>query len=111
MSLDRILAHIKLRGDLAVAHALSDQFQDLKLAARDAKTLSFSIVRDEWFSRWDGDFLHNKALPRSSQLQTEPDAKNGKGRRDQSAVDFDRMLDYQEPILSPLQEGNQDPTD
>ncbi len=109
MGLDRVLADVKLRGDLAVARALGDQFQDLELAARDAKILSFSIVRDGWSSRRNRDFLHNDALPSSSQLQTEPDAKNGKGRRDQSAVDFDRMLDYREPILSPLEDGNQDP--
>jgi hypothetical protein len=59
MGLDRVLAHIKLPGDLAVAHALGYQFKDLKLAARDAEVLSFSLVRDERFPGRDRDFLHS----------------------------------------------------
>ena len=98
MGLDRVLAHIELPGNLAVAHALGYQLKDLKLAARDAEVLSFSLVRDERFPGWDGDFLYNDPLPRSRQLEAKPDTKNGKGRRDQSTVDFQRMFDYQESI-------------
>src|SRR2546425_478624 len=111
MGLDRVLAHIKLPGNLAVAHALGYQFKNLELAARDAEVLSFSLVRDESFPGRDRHFLHNDPLPRSGQLDAKPDTKNRKGRRSQSTVDFDRMFDYQEPILSPLQHGNQDSTD
>jgi len=111
VGLDRVLAHRKPPGDLAVAHTLGYQFKDLKLAAGDAEVLSFSLVRDERFPGRDKDFLHNDPLLRPCQLEAEPDTKNGKGRRRQSTVDFDRMLDYQEPILCPLQHGNQDPTD
>jgi hypothetical protein len=39
------------------------------------------------------------------------DAKNGKGRGDQSAVDFDGMFDDQELILGPPEQSNQDSTD
>src|SRR5580698_10161594 len=112
MGLDRVLTHIKLLSDLAVAHALGYQFEDLKLAAGDAEVLPFFLVRDEGlFASRDRHFLHNDPLFRPCQLEAEPDTKNGKDRRGQSTVDFDRMFDYQEPILSPLQHGNQDPTD
>jgi hypothetical protein len=90
---------------------LGYQFKDLDLAARDAEILSFSLVRDERFPGRDKDFLHSDPLPRSSQPNAEPDTKNGKGRRSQPTVDFDRMLNYQETILSPLQQRNQDATD
>jgi len=99
---DCVLAHIKLSGDLAVAHALSDQFKDLKLAASDAELLSFALDRNEWLCGRHRDFLDDDSLLCPSQPDAQPDAQNGKGRRSQSAVDFDGMLDYQEPILSPL---------
>jgi hypothetical protein len=53
MGLDGVLAHIKLPGDLAVAHVLGYQFKDLQLTARDAEILSFSLVRDERFGSRD----------------------------------------------------------
>jgi hypothetical protein len=59
----------------------------------------------------DGDLPHNNCLAFCCQLEAKPDAKNGKGRGDQSAVDFDGMLDDQELILGPLEQGNQDSTD
>src|SRR5208337_2032241 len=109
MSLHRVLAHKKLLGDFAVAQALGYEFKDLKLTASDMEVLSFSFVRDE---RSPGrDLLHNNCLPFSCWLEAKPDAKTGEGRRDQSAVDFDRMFDYQKPILGPPEQCNQDSTD
>ncbi|MGB7731767.1 MAG: hypothetical protein WBL50_27365 [Candidatus Acidiferrum sp.] len=70
---------------------------------------SFSVVRDEWCACRDGDFLHNDGLARGRQLEAEPDTKNGKGCRDQSAVDFERVLDCQESILHPVQQKNKIP--
>src|SRR3982074_926871 len=111
MRLDRVLADIELPGDLAIAHALRYQFEDFKLAARDAEVLSFPLVRGKWFPGRDADFLYNDPLPRPCQLEAEPNSRDGKRGRDQSAVDFDRMFDYQEPIFRPLQHGYQDSTD
>ena len=59
----------------------------------------------------DGDLPHNNCLAFRCQLEAKPDAKNGKGRGDQSAVDFDGMFDDQELILGPLEQSNQDSTD
>ena len=84
MGLDRVLAHIQLLGDLAVAHALGDQFKNVKLAARDAELLSFPPVRNEQWNGRDPDFLHHDPLPGARELDAEPDAKNRKGRRGQS---------------------------
>ena len=106
-----VFSHIKLLGDLAVAHALGNPFKDLKLAARDAELLLFLFVRDEGFPGRDRNLLHNDRVLRSCQLEAEPDPNSGKDRRGQSSVDFDRMFDYQEAILSPLEDSNQDSTD
>jgi hypothetical protein len=48
MGFDRVLAHEKLLGDLAVAHASRDEFENLKLARRDA-VRSFLLVRHKRF--------------------------------------------------------------
>ncbi len=111
MGLHRALTHKKLPGDFAVAQALGDQFKDLKLAASDMEVLTFFFVGDERSLGMDGDLPHNNCLAFCCQLEAKPDAKNGKGRGDQSAVDFDGMLDDQELILGPLEQGNQDSTD
>ena len=63
MGPNRILAHKKLLGDLAVAQALGYQFKNLKLTASDMEVLSFSFVRDERFPGRDKDLLHNNCLP------------------------------------------------
>src|SRR5436190_21513440 len=57
------------------------------------------------------DFLEDHRRFLSGECLPEPDAQSRKQRRDQRAVDFDGMLDYQEPVLRPLQHGNQEPTD
>src|SRR5208282_2008664 len=111
MGLNRALAHKKLLGDLAVAQSTGYEFKDLKLTASDMEVLSLSFVRDERSPGRNRDLLHNNCLLFSCQLEAEPDAKNGKGRRDQSAVDFDRMFDYQELILAPPEQCDQDSTD
>jgi hypothetical protein len=108
---DRVLVQIKLLGDLAVAHALGNPFKDLKLAARDAELLLFLFVREEGFPGRDRNLLHNDRVLRSCQLEAELDPNSGKHRRGQSSVDFDQMFDYQEAILRPLEDGNQDSTD
>ena len=111
VGLHRALAHKKLLGDFAVAQALGDQFKDLKLTASDMEVLTFSFVRDERSLGRYGDLPHNDCLAFCCQLEAKPDAKNGKGRGDQSAVDFDGMFDDQELILGPLEQSNQDSTD
>jgi hypothetical protein len=111
MGLHSALAHKKLPGDFAVAQALGDQFKDLKLTASDMEVLTFSFVRDERSLGRDGDLPHNNCLAFCCQLEAKPDAKNGKGRGDQSPIDFDGMFDDQELILGPLEQGNQDSTD
>jgi hypothetical protein len=111
MGLDRVFAHKKLFGNLAVAQALGYQFKNLKLAAGDMEILSFSFVGDEPFPGGGRHLPHNNCLPFSGQLEAKPDAKNGKGRRDQATVDFDRMFNYQKPIFCPPERGNQNPTD
>jgi hypothetical protein len=88
MGLHRALAHKKFLGDLAVAQAPCDQFKDLKLTASDMEVFTFSFVRDERSLGRDGNLPHNNCLVFCCEPETKPDAKNGKGRGDQSAVDL-----------------------
>src|SRR5882762_1709282 len=111
MGLDGVLADVELAGDLAVAHALGYQLQDLEFAAGDAEVRAFFLVGGEWGSRWNPNFLDDDALPGFGDLEAQPDAENGEDRRGQSTVDFKGVLDDQEAILGPLQDGDQDSTD
>ena len=111
MGLHRALAHKKLLGDFAIAQALGDQLKDLKLTASDMEIFTFSFVGDERSLGRDGDLPHNNCLAFCCQLEAKPDAKSGKGRGDQSAIDFDGMFDDQELLFSPPEQGNQDSTD
>src|SRR3979409_1897718 len=97
MGLDCVLADVKLFGDLAVTHALGDQFEDLEFAPCDAETLPFFLVRDEGTAGWnlDLDLVNNDFLLRFGQSEAEPDAQGGKGRGDQTTVDFERVLNDQ----------------
>ncbi len=47
VGLDRVLTDEELAGDLAVAHALRDEFQDLEFAAGDAEIIAFALVGNE----------------------------------------------------------------
>ena len=89
MGLNRVLAHKKLLRDLAVAQASGYQFKDLKLTTSDMEVLSFSLVGDERYPGRDRDLLDNNCLAFFRQLEAKPDAENGKGRGDQSTVDFE----------------------
>jgi len=111
MGLDRVLADEELLGDLTVAQTTGDQFEDLELAAGDAEVFSFLLVGDEWFSNWGRDVLHDDCLLGLGELEAEPDSENGKGGGDEAAVDLERMLDDEEPVLSPLEHGDQDATE
>src|SRR5215510_9269539 len=110
MGLYRVLAYEKFLGDLAVAHALSDQLQDLKLASGDAEVLSFAVI---WSERGEcnRNLFKDDPLFISSQLQAKPNAENSKGRGNQSTVDFERMLDYEEAILGEFQQGYKESAD
>src|SRR5579863_1158937 len=111
MGLDGVLAHKKLLGNFTVAHALSDQFKDFEFTGGDAELLPFLLVRDEWRSGRDRDFPHDDIILPSRQFKAKPDAQQGKDCGDETAIDFDGMFDYQESVLGPLQQGDQDPAD
>jgi hypothetical protein len=111
VGLHRILAHKKLFGDLPVAETLGYQRKNLQFTASDVKVFSFLLVGDEPVSADDRHFLYNNCLPFACYFETKPDAEDGKGCRDQPAVDFDRVFDYEKPVLRPFEDGNQDPAD
>ena len=108
MRLDRVLTHEQLSGNLTVAHPLRYQFENLQLAARDAKVIALFHVRNEWLRHEDRNFLHYDPLPRS-EPKAEPDAKYSKRRCDQSTIDFHGVFEDEELVVGPLQHSNQDP--
>ena len=62
MGLHRALAHKKLFGDFAVAQALGDQFQDLKLTARDVKVFTL----DRKSTRLNSSHITRSRMPSSA---------------------------------------------
>src|ERR1700692_73029 len=111
MCLDRVLAYKKFFSDLAIAHSLRYQLQDLQLSPRNPQVLSLSLVRDKWLPARDRHLLrHNPILP-SGQLKPQPNTQHRKCRRDQPTINLNRVFNYQEPVLRPLQQGYQQPAD
>ncbi|AXC10374.1 hypothetical protein ACPOL_1023 [Acidisarcina polymorpha] len=86
MSFDRVFADKEFLRNLAVTHALRNQFEDLELASGDAEVFPPLLVRDEGSGNGNGNlnFLDNNFLPTSGQLEAQPDTEDGKGYRDQA---------------------------
>jgi len=107
MGLDGVFADEKLGGDFAVAQALRDEFQDFQFARSDAEGFAFAVVWKEGFTGWDGNFLYDDALLLAGKLQAKPNTENRENGSDETAVDLDGVLDYQESVLRPFQRGDE----
>jgi len=110
MGFDGVLTHEKPVADLAVAQTLSDQAENLQLTRRNAKSVELRLVqrkRSRRLSR-NQDLAEDNPFPRLSQLDAQPDAEACKDDRNKGAIDFDGVLDDEEPILRPPQDGDQD---
>src|ERR1041385_3454661 len=62
VGLNGVFTHKKLRRDLTVAHTLSNELKNLKLAGCDPELLSFLIVRNKRLDGWDRNFLYDGLL-------------------------------------------------
>ena|SRR5215813_58446 len=108
MGLDGVFADEEIFCDLAVAHALGHELEDVAFTAGEAEVFSLAIVGDEWLGRGDRDLLDNDLGAPGGESQTEPDAKGSKTGGDKGSVDFDGVVEDEEAVLRPLQQGNED---
>src|SRR5882762_1497559 len=111
MGLHRVFADEQPPGNLSIAQPAGYEPENLQLARGDAELAHAHLVGGERTRGRRRDFLEDHRRLLSGECLPEPDAQSRKQHRDQRAVDFDGMLDYQEPVLRPLQHGNQEPTD
>ena len=115
MRLHRILAHRESLGDLAIAEAIGNELQDLVLAGRDTEPCHARRIGRERSRglRWrrgrsrDQDFLDDHRLPGTRHPEAEPDAERREEECDEGAVDLDRVLDDEEPVLDQLEDVDQ----
>jgi hypothetical protein len=56
----------------------------------------------------DGDLLDDDGLLSLRQLEPEPDPEDREQQRHDTAVDLERVLDHEEPILDELEPGDED---
>src|SRR5277367_1819746 len=119
MSFDGVLADEEAFGDLAVAQALSDQAEDFELAGGDAERVELDLVEGEsgrrgwfgWRAQGDEDFAEDDFLAGFGELDTEPDAEDDEDDGDDGAIDFEGVLDDEELVLRPAEDGDEDAAD
>src|SRR5258708_4644366 len=106
MGLDGVLADKEFFGDLTIAQAVGNQLEDLQLAARNPELGQSLLVQSKE--------LRRRHLPDDDrffvfgEFESQPDTHGREKQRDQSAIDFDGVLDDQEAILDQLQDDDQD---
>ena len=117
MGFDGVLADEEAGGDLAVAEALSDEGEDFELAGGDAEGVELGLVEGEggrrsWFGGGgDEDFAEDNFLAGFGELDAEPDAEDDEDDGDDGAIDFEGVLDDEELVLGPAEDGDEDAAD
>ena len=89
MGLDGVFAHEEFARDLAVTHALCDQFQDFQFATRDAEIFQALFVQAESQGGGYRHFLDDQDFFSFGDFETEPDTECGKEEGDEPAIDLD----------------------
>jgi hypothetical protein len=116
MGFDGVLADEEAAGDFAIAEALSDEAEDLEFAGGDAEGFALGLVEGEggrggWHVGGDEDFAQDDLLARFGELDAEPDAEDDEDDGDDGAVDFEGVLDDEELVLGPAEDGDKDAAD
>ena len=113
MGFDGVLADEEAAGDLAVAEALSDEAEDFELARGDAEGVELGLIEGEggWRIGGDEDFAEHDLLAGFGELDAEPDAEDDKDDSDDGAIDFEGVLDDEELVLEPAENGDEDAAD
>lgn len=113
MRLHGILADEQSFSNLPIAESCRHGFKDLELPWSDSKLFEPHFVSFEGpFHRhfdleWHGHLPHKHRLPCPRQLQAEPYAERCEEQRDDAAVDLERMLQDEKPVLDQLERGNE----
>src|SRR2546423_4956541 len=113
----RVLADEQFGGDLAGAEPRRDRLEDLELSWGDAELSHARRIGDERVGYADqyldghGHLAHDDRFARSRELEAEPDADDREQKRDDAAVDLDRVLDDEKPVLDELEAGDQQTTE
>src|SRR5437879_1594447 len=106
MGLDGVFADEEFFGDLAIAQAAGNQFEDFELAARNPELGQSRLVQSKELRRRH--FSDDDRFFVPSKFESEPDPQYGEKQRYYSAIDFDRVLDDQKAIFDQLQDDDQD---
>ena len=105
MGLYRILANEEPLGDFAVTEPRGDESEDFEFSRGDGEFGQTLPIGSKRLGR-DGSVDDLNLL--SGKSESEPYAETSEEGRDESAVDFHRMFDYEEPVLRKLQNGDED---
>ena len=111
-----VLAYEEPLGNLTVAKALGDEGEDFELAGSDAERVELGLVEGEgswrgWNLGGDEDFAEDDCFAGLGELDAEPDAEAGKDDGDESGVDLEGVLDDEELVLGPAEDGDEDAAD
>ena len=109
MGLDGVFTHEEFVRDLAVAHALCDQFQDFEFATRDAEIFQALFVQAERQGSGYEHFLDDQDLLLFGDFETEPDTECGEDEGDESTIDLDRVFDDEKLKLDQPEQDDHDP--
>jgi hypothetical protein len=110
VGLNGVFADEEFFSDLAVGHALGNEFEDFQFALRDAEVLQSLFIYREGHGGRHGDFLNDQDFLFLRQLQAEPDADSCEECGDQAAVDLKRVFDDHEAKLDQPERHNQNST-
>ena len=113
MGFDGVLADEEAVGDFAVAEALSDEAEDFELAGGDAEGVELGLVEGEggWRIGGDEDFAEDDFFAGFGELDAEPDAEDDEDDGDDGPIDFEGVLDDEELVLGPAEDGDEDAAD
>ena len=104
---DGVFADEEFAGDLTVAQALCDQFEDFEFATRDAEIFQALFVQTERQGSGYEHFLDDQDLLLFGDFETEPDTECGEDEGDESTIDLDRVRDDEKAKLNQPQDYDQ----
>ena len=114
VSLDGVLADEEAVGDLTIAQPLRDERENFELARRDPERVKLRLIQGEggrWCFGRDKDFAQDDCFARLGEFDPEPDPKAGEEDGDQGGIDFERVLDHEELVLRPAEDGDENAAD
>ena len=100
VGLDCVLADEQFLRNFAITQPIGNKLKDFEFSGCHAEFVQFLLVQFEVGADGDRHLFYHDGLFVTGQFEPKPDTQSGKQRRNESAVDFKRMLDNQEPVLN-----------